>query len=235
MAVTLPPPSFTLNLITSILFSTTSPSLKPKCEIICLQQIQNYLACTVVKAPKSCHITPILHSHTPFTRYNRLSTGLTTCVTSMLNKEPLFVQPVVKPGCTTGLTTGWMFVYTIQPVVKAVWQPVWQPVILRIQTFNWLSNLTLSYPICTIQPVIKPVWQPVWQTCWTNSHCSFNRLSNRVVQPVWQPAVYTIQPAVKPVVKRVVNRLNVCIHDTTGCQGGLTTSLTTGYIVYTNI
>jgi len=31
--------------------------------------------------------------------------------------------------------------------------------------------------------------QPVWQPCWTNSHCSFNRLSNRVVQPVWQPAV----------------------------------------------
>jgi len=31
-----------------------------------------------------------------------------------------------------------------------------------------------------------------------NSHCSFNRLSNRVVQPFWQPAVYTIQPVLKP-------------------------------------
>ena len=35
------------------------------------------------------------------------------------------------------------------------------------------------------------------------------------------------------------NRLNVCIHDTTGCQTGLTTSLTTGLttgcIMYTNI
>jgi len=51
------------------------------------------------------------------------------------------------------------------------------------------------YPIYTIRPV--------WQPCWTNSHCSFNRLSNRVVQPFWQPAVYTIQPVVKPVVKRV--------------------------------
>jgi len=29
--------------------------------------------------------------------------------------------------------------------------------------------------------------------------------------------------------------LNVCIHDTTGCQTGLTTGLTTGCIVYTNI
>ena len=63
-------------------------------------------------------------------------------------KQPLFVQPVVKPGCTTGsttgcihdtavcqtgcqtgLTTGWMFVYTIQPVVKPVWQPDWQQVV----------------------------------------------------------------------------------------------------------
>jgi len=29
-------------------------------------------------------------------------TGLTT----VLKEQPLFVQPVVKPGCTTGLTTG---------------------------------------------------------------------------------------------------------------------------------
>jgi len=27
------------------------------------------------------------------------------------------------------------------------------------------------------------------------------------------------------------NRLNVCIHDTTGCQTGLTTGLTTGCIL----
>jgi len=40
--------------------------------------------------------------NTPFTRYNRLSTGLIT----VLNEQPLFVQPVVKPGCTTGLTIG---------------------------------------------------------------------------------------------------------------------------------
>ena len=106
---------------------------------------------------------------TPFTRYNRLlnrlynridnrlyrvnkhptgcqtgcQAGLTTGLTTVLNEQPLFVQPVVKPGCTTGLTTGcihdsavcqtgcqtgltngWMFVYTIQPVVKPVWQQV---------------------------------------------------------------------------------------------------------------
>jgi len=41
-----------------------------------------------------------------------------------------------------------------------------------------------------------------------NEHyCSFNRLSNRVVQPVWQPAVYTIQPFVKPISQLVVSRI----------------------------
>jgi len=96
-----------------------------------------------------------------YTRYSRLSNGfdnqfdnrvertdcsfnmvvkpvvqpaLTTGFTTMLNEQPLFVQPVVKPGCTrysrlsnqSRLTTGWMFVYTIQPVVKPVWQRAWQ-------------------------------------------------------------------------------------------------------------
>ena len=43
--------------------------------------------------------------YTPFTRYNRLSNRLTD-LTALLNEQPLFVQPVVKPRCTTGLTTG---------------------------------------------------------------------------------------------------------------------------------
>ena len=34
----------------------------PKSQIACLQQIQNSLARVVVKTPKCCHITPILHS-----------------------------------------------------------------------------------------------------------------------------------------------------------------------------
>jgi len=34
----------------------------PKSQIIRIQQIQNSLACAVVKAAKSCHITPILRS-----------------------------------------------------------------------------------------------------------------------------------------------------------------------------
>jgi len=63
-------------------------------------------------------------------------TGCTATVCStMLNEQPLFVQPVVKPSCTTGLTTdcihdtaglttGWIFVYTIQMVIIPVWQQV---------------------------------------------------------------------------------------------------------------
>jgi len=49
--------------------------------------------------------------------------------------------------------------------------------------------------------------------------------------------VYTIQPVVKHrlsntgLYNRIDNRLNVCIHDTTCGQTGLTTGLTTGCIV----
>ena len=56
------------------------------------------------------------------------------------------------------------------------------------------ASNALSYPVYTTQPVDNRV-EP--------TDCSFNRLSNRVVQPVWQPAVYTIQPFVKPCVKGV--------------------------------
>ena len=51
--------SFTPNLITVILFT-----ILPKYQLSRLQQIQNSVARrpTVVKAPKSCHITPILRS-----------------------------------------------------------------------------------------------------------------------------------------------------------------------------
>jgi len=51
----LPPTSFTPNLITVILYYNL-----PKSQITRLQLIQNALARAVVKAPKSCHITPVL-------------------------------------------------------------------------------------------------------------------------------------------------------------------------------
>jgi len=53
---------------------------------------------------------------TPFTRYNRLYNRFDnrlyrvnkhpTSLTTVLKEQPLFIQPVVKLGCTTGLTTG---------------------------------------------------------------------------------------------------------------------------------
>jgi len=57
--------------------------------------------------------------------------------------QPLFVQPVVKPGCTTGLTTCCIH-----------------------ETAGWLSNRLSNgfnnrLNVCiryTIQPVVKPVW-----------------------------------------------------------------------------
>ena len=73
-----------------------------------------------------CAVKNLLaHFNTPFTRYNRLSnrrlynrfdnrlyrvnkhpTGCQTGLTTVLNEQPLFVQPIIKLGCTTGLTTG---------------------------------------------------------------------------------------------------------------------------------
>jgi len=46
-------------------------------------------------------------------------------LTTVLNEQPLFVQLVVKPGCTTGLTTGCIHdTAGCQPVDKRVRQPV---------------------------------------------------------------------------------------------------------------
>ena len=58
LPVPLLPVSFTPNLITVILCTINSLS----CNYPCLQQIKNSLARTIVKAPTSCHITPILPS-----------------------------------------------------------------------------------------------------------------------------------------------------------------------------
>jgi len=133
-----------------------------------------------------------------------------------------------------------------QPVVQLVWQPVWQPCWTNSHcSFNQLSTVLNEQ---SVRLLSNRLYNPVWQPCWTNS-CSFNRLANWVVQPVWQPAVYTIQPFVKPVVKQVWqpveclytrynrfdngfdNRLYRVYKHLPGCQTGLTTGLTTGCIV----
>jgi len=51
-------------------------------------------------------------------RVNKHPTGCQTGLTTVLNEQPLFVQPVVKPSCTTGLTTG--CIYDTTEVVKPV-------------------------------------------------------------------------------------------------------------------
>ena len=99
-----------------------------------------------------------------------------------------------------------------------------KPVVLCIQTFNRLSNpfdnrldkTAVSY----IQPVVKPVVQPGFTTSWTKSGCSFNTVVKPVVKLVWQPAVSCIQTF-----NRLSNRLDVCLHDTAGCQTICTTGL----------
>jgi len=65
--------------------------------------------------------------------------------------------------------------------------------------YNRLSNLT--------QPVVQPV----------------NRLYNRLTGCT--TGLTTVLNE-QPLFNRFDNRLNVCIHDTTGCQAGLTTGLT---------
>jgi len=125
-----------------------------------------------------------------------------------------------------------MFVYTIQPFVKPIVKPVWQPVVSCIQTFNWLSNPLDKRLYRVYSRLSNQVVQPVWQPCWTNSlflqHNPVERTvavrSTRLSNPfdnrlyrVYEHStgcqiglttgwmfVYTIQPAVKPVVQPVV-------------------------------
>ena len=97
-------------------------------------------------------------------------------------------------GCQTGLTTGLTTVLNEQLFVQPVVRPDWQP------------------------PVVRPDWQPVWQPCWTNSHCSFNRLSTGLYNR-FDNWLYTRYSRLSNQLSNGFdNRLNVCIHDTTGCE-----------------
>jgi len=104
-------------------------------------------------------------------------------------------------------------------MTQLVVRPVWQSVVSCIQTFNRLSNTFDNWFYNRLYHVYSRLsnrlYNPVWQPCWTNSHCSFNRLSNldsrlyRVNKHPngWQTGltigwmfVYMIQPVVQPVV-----------------------------------
>ena len=108
---------------------------------------------------------------------NWLSNRLYNRVDNRLNEQPLFVQSVVKPGCT---------------FVQPIWQPVWQPAVYTIQL--------VVKPV--VQPVVQRVWQPVERTatvcsigCQTGLYNLFDiQFDNRL---------YTIQPVVNPVAKWV--------------------------------
>jgi len=76
--------------------------------------------------------------------------------------------------------------------------------------------------------------QPVWQPCWTNSHCSFNRVERTAtvrstgcqtgLYNRFDNRLYTRYSRLSNRLScRLSNGLNVCIHDTTGWQTGLTT------------
>jgi len=91
-----------------------------------------------------------------------LTTGVTTDLTTVLNEQPLFVQPIVKPGCTTGLTTvcihdtaGCQTGCQIKPVVK----PVGQQAVSCKRGFKGIkmscSIFTLYIPALLIQCWLK--------------------------------------------------------------------------------
>jgi len=123
-------------------------------------------------------------SNTPCTRYSRLSnrlynrlyrvnkhptgcqSGYQTGLTTVLNEQPLFIQPVVKPSLTTVLVD-----------VRSTG--------CQTGLYNRFNN---------------------------RLYTRYSRLSNRLSNGF------------------DINRLNVCIHDTTSCQAGLTT----GYMYRVN-
>jgi len=134
---------------------------------------------------------------------------------------------------------------------------------LKLQTTCTFRFISVSY---------RNSWR-IWEGSYPNTPFTrYNRLSIRLYNrfdnhvertatvrstgcqtsliPVWQPAVYTIQPVVKPVVKRVwqpveclytrYNRSSIrfdnqfvqtVVKHLTCCQTGLTTYLTTGCIM----
>jgi len=132
-------------------------------------------------------------------------------------------------------------------MTQLVVKPVWQLAVSCKQTSNRLSKRLSNWfdnglNVCIhVQPVVKPATvlqeqlfvQPVVKPGWTNR------------QPVVKPGLKTVlneQLCVQPVVKpRCTTSLIVkphcttgCIHDTAGFQTGLTTHLTTSWmVVYT--
>jgi len=85
-------------------------------------------------------------TETLFTRYNRLSNGLSNRLYNWT------------AGCT--MTTGWIFVYTIQPLVQPLVKPVWQPVVSCKRRFNIRKDvIACIWTAALAHPEISP-WRP---------------------------------------------------------------------------
>jgi len=63
-------------------------------------------------------------------RFDNLVEGTATVRSTVLNEQPLFVQLVVKLGCTTGFTTV-LKEQTVHstPLSNQFYNPVWQPAV----------------------------------------------------------------------------------------------------------
>jgi len=111
-------------------------------------------------------------------------------------------------------------VYTIQPVVtpvvKLVWQPVWQTAVSCIQpvvkpgcTTRFSNRVQPGFQTGFYNPVSQPVERIVAvRSTWLSNHvcqtgCT-TRFDNRLNEQCCS----------------FDNRLDVCLHDTTGCQNG---------------
>jgi len=85
---------------------------------------------------------------------------------------------------------------------------------------NWLNfgSLELGWfrvvldPVYTIQPVVKPVVQPVWNRLYNRSYMFTQR--ERLDAGLHESNRLNSYNQLK---NRFDNRLNVCVHDTTGC------------------
>ena len=96
-----PPPS-PLPLLTPSV--TTATVYLPKCQITCLQQIQNSLALAVVKATKSSHITPIIQSLHWLKITERIEYKILSLTYKVLMiTQPLYLHKLItfQPPCHT--------------------------------------------------------------------------------------------------------------------------------------
>jgi len=83
-------------------------------------------------------------------------------------------------------------------------------------------TITFLNPVYTIQPVVKLVVQPVWQPA-VSCKQTYNRFDKHGLTTILKEQQCSFNRLSIQLSNGFDNRLNVCIHDTTGCETGLTT------------